>query len=86
MLHIMTTTIPITKARTNLGALVKKVRLEKAYVILEKDGFPVAGMMDIDEFEDYLDSRSASGTKEVAASRKDLVAKKKKSARLLLGL
>jgi PHD/YefM family antitoxin component YafN of YafNO toxin-antitoxin module len=47
--------LPLTKARVNLGALVKRVHLGKEYVILEKDGIPVAGLMDIDEFEDYLE-------------------------------
>jgi PHD/YefM family antitoxin component YafN of YafNO toxin-antitoxin module len=51
----MVTRIPITKARINLGALVKRIHLDKEYVILEKDGIPIAGMMDINEFEDYLE-------------------------------
>ena len=49
--------LPITQARINLGALVKRVHLNKEYVILEKDGIPIAGVMDIDEFEDYLELR-----------------------------
>jgi PHD/YefM family antitoxin component YafN of YafNO toxin-antitoxin module len=49
--------LPITKARINLGAVVKRVHLEKEYVILEKDGIPVAGLMDADELEDYLELR-----------------------------
>jgi hypothetical protein len=32
--------LPITKARINLGAVVKQVHLNKEYVILEKDGIP----------------------------------------------
>ena len=51
---LMITTIPITKARNNLGALIQQVHLNKEYVILEKDGIPMAGIMDIDEFGDYL--------------------------------
>ena len=47
--------LPITQARINLGAVVKQVHLNKEYVILEKDGIPIAGLMDIDEFEDYLE-------------------------------
>lgn len=47
--------LPITQARINLGALVKRVHLNKEYFILEKDGIPVAAVMDIDEFEDYLE-------------------------------
>ena len=33
--------LPITKARINLGAVVKQVHLNKEYVILEKDGIPL---------------------------------------------
>jgi PHD/YefM family antitoxin component YafN of YafNO toxin-antitoxin module len=47
--------LALAKARTNLGAVVERVRLNKRYVILEKDGVPVAGVMDIHEFEDYLE-------------------------------
>lgn len=82
----MTTTVAITKARTNLGAIVKKIHLEKGYVILEKDGFPVAGIMDIDEFEDYLDARNVDTAKEIASSQKDVSSKRTRSARALLDL
>ena len=47
--------LPITQARINLGALVKRVHLNKEYFILEKDGIPVAAIMDVDEFDDYLE-------------------------------
>lgn len=47
--------LTLTKARINLGAVVKRVHLNKEYFILEKDGIPLAGLMDIDEFEDYLE-------------------------------
>ncbi|HMH51660.1 MAG TPA: type II toxin-antitoxin system Phd/YefM family antitoxin [Candidatus Acidoferrum sp.] len=49
--------LALTKARNALGAVVKRVHLNKEYVILEKDGVPLAGLMDIDEFEDYLELR-----------------------------
>lgn len=49
--------LPLTKARNSLGAVVKRVHLGKKYIILEKDGIPLAGLMDIDEFEDYLELR-----------------------------
>lgn len=54
---LMVQRLPITQARINLGALVRRVHLNKEYVILEKDGIPIAGVMDIDEFEDYLELR-----------------------------
>ena len=47
--------IPITKARVNLGQVVRRVHNNKECFILEKDGIPVAGIIDVDELEDYLD-------------------------------
>jgi antitoxin (DNA-binding transcriptional repressor) of toxin-antitoxin stability system len=49
--------IPITAARINLGAVVKRVRLNGEYFILEKDGIPIVGIMGADELEDYLELR-----------------------------
>ena len=49
------TSMPITKARVNLGAVVRRVHLNKEYIILEKGGIPVVGLMDADELEDYLE-------------------------------
>lgn len=56
----MVTFIPITKARVNLGGLVKKVILNKEYFVLEKSGIPVAGIIDIEEFEDLLEMQDAN--------------------------
>lgn len=47
--------IPMTKARINLGELVRRVHTNKEYILLEKGGIPVAGIIDVDEFEDYLE-------------------------------
>ena len=47
--------IPITRARINLGQVVRRASVHREYFILEKDGIPVAGLMSADEFEDYLD-------------------------------
>lgn len=47
--------LPIARAQTNLESVVKRVHLNKEYLILKKDGIPVACVMDIDEFEDYLE-------------------------------
>ena len=49
--------LPLTKARINLGALIKRVHNNKEHFILEKDGIPVAALLDVDEYEDYLDAR-----------------------------
>jgi len=58
--------LPLTKARVNLGSLVRRIHLNKEYVILEKDGIPIVGMMDIDELEDYLELRDPELKKQIA--------------------
>ncbi len=52
----MTKNMPISKARVNLGAVVKGVREKGDVVILEKDGIPVASIVDVDLVEDLRDA------------------------------
>lgn len=47
--------IPITRARINLGQVARRVHINKEYFILEKDGIPVAAIMNVEELEDYLE-------------------------------
>jgi len=54
---IVVSRLPLTKARVNLGALVRRVHNNKEQFILEKGGIPVAALMDVDEYEDYLDTK-----------------------------
>ena len=68
--------IPITKARINLGALVRRVHLNKEYFILEKDGIPVAGIMDADELEDYLEVRDPKVRAHIRKSHQEYLAGK----------
>ena len=70
--NIMVSTIPITKARINLGALAKRVHLNKEYFILEKDGIPIAGIMDADELEDYLELQDPKARRDIAKSKTDI--------------
>ena len=63
--------MPITKARINLGAVVKQVHLNKEYVVLEKDGIPIAALMDAEEFEDYLELQDPEMKRHIAASTKE---------------
>jgi prevent-host-death family protein len=53
----MYTTMPITKVRINLGAIVRRVSLKKEPVILNRDGYPVAAIVDIEKMEDLMDSQ-----------------------------
>ena len=66
--------IPITKARINLGAVVKRAHLKGEYFILEKDGIPIAGIMDADEFEDYLELRDPKVKRAIQKSHLEYVA------------
>lgn len=68
--------IPITKARINLGQIVRRVRLNKEYFILEKDGIPVAGIMDADELEDYLEVQNPQVRADIERSHREYLAGK----------
>ncbi len=76
--------LPITQARINLGALVKRVHLNKEYVILEKDGIPVAGLMDIDEFEDYLELQNSKVRAHIRKSNQEYLAGRSRPAKEFL--
>ena len=80
----MVQTLPITKARINLGAVVKRIHLNKEYVILKKDGIPIAGIMDIDEFEDYLELHDPYVVRNIRKSNEEYLAGKSRPARDLL--
>ena len=63
--------IPITEARRNLGALVRRLHKKGEYFVLEKDGIPVAALMDPDELDDYLDMQDPEIRKSIEESDKD---------------
>ena len=76
--------IAITKARVNLGAVVKRTHLKGEYFILEKDGIPIAGLMPADELEDYLELRDPRVIKQIEESKKDEAAGRVRNAWELL--
>jgi prevent-host-death family protein len=76
--------LPLTKARNSLGAVVKRVHLGKTYVILEKDGIPLAGVMDIDEFEDYLELRDPKVQADIRRSTAEYLTGKSRPASAFL--
>ena len=59
--------IAITKARTNLGQVVRRARVNGECFILEKDGIPVAGIMNVDDMEDWLELQDPGMRKQIAA-------------------
>jgi PHD/YefM family antitoxin component YafN of YafNO toxin-antitoxin module len=76
--------LPLTQARNSLGAVVKRVHLNKEYVILEKDGIPLAGVMDIDEFEDYLELQDPKVQADIRRSTAEYRAGKSRPAAAFL--
>jgi PHD/YefM family antitoxin component YafN of YafNO toxin-antitoxin module len=76
--------ITLAKARDTLAAVVKRVHLNKEYVILEKDRIPLAGLMDIDEFEDFLELRDSKVRAHITKSRTEFQTGKSRPAHDLL--
>jgi PHD/YefM family antitoxin component YafN of YafNO toxin-antitoxin module len=50
------TSMPITKARVNLGAVVERVRTKNEIVSLEKGGIAVATLINTEYLEDMQDA------------------------------
>ncbi len=60
--------LPLTKARVNLGQVVRRVHVNREFFILEKDGIPVVGLMHVDDLEDYLEMQNKSVKEQVQTS------------------
>ena len=58
--------LPITKARINLGAVVERVRTTSERVTLEKGGIPVATIVNIEELEAIQDALDLLNAREEA--------------------
>lgn len=76
--------VPITRARINLGQVVRRVHVNREYFILEKDGIPVAGIMNVDELEDYLDMRDPGLKKQIRKSQEEYRRGEKRDASAFL--
>ena len=63
--------IPLTRARINLGQLVRRVHVNREYFILEKDGIPVAGIMNVDDLEDYLELQDPALKNQIKRSHRE---------------
>jgi antitoxin (DNA-binding transcriptional repressor) of toxin-antitoxin stability system len=72
--------IPITKARINLGQVVRRVHTNREYFILEKDGIPVAGVLNVDDMEDYLELQDPTIKNQIRKSYREYRRGKARSA------
>jgi prevent-host-death family protein len=66
--------VPVSEARARFGALIRRVQNDKECVVLERAGTAVAALVDIDEFEDYLELHDPDMTRVIAASHQDYLA------------
>ncbi len=73
--------MPMTKARINLGALVRGVHVRGDVVVLEKDGVPMAGIVDIDALEDLIEINDPKMQRKIKASMKAYLDGKARPAR-----
>jgi PHD/YefM family antitoxin component YafN of YafNO toxin-antitoxin module len=78
------TRVALSEARARLGAVVKRVHVDKEYVVLERDGEAVAALVEIDEFEDLLELRDPEVQRHIQQSREDELAGRMRPARELL--
>lgn len=76
----MVKTLPVSKARVKFGGVLEQIREKGGRVILEKHGIPIAMIVNIDEYEDYLDSTDPELQKRLKASYRDY-----KAGRLIPG-
>ena len=76
--------LPVTKARVNLAEVVERAHANKEYFILERDGIPVAGILDADELEDYLELQDPNIRRAIRESNADIAAGRMKPAEDLL--
>jgi restriction endonuclease len=60
--------LPLTKARVNLGQVVRRVHVNREFFILEKDGIPVVGLMHVDDLEDYLEMQNRPVKEQIQTS------------------
>lgn len=63
--------LPLTEARNNLGKVVRRVHINNETFILEKDGIPIAALMNISDFEDYIDTQDSKLNRQIKQSYKE---------------
>jgi len=70
--HAMIKTINTTNLRNNLKEATTYVRESKKPLIITERGVPTSVLVDIDEYEDYLESRNKEYVASVKKSREQI--------------
>jgi len=79
----MTNTVSIQDATKNLPDIIEKLRGDN-YFVVQKNGKPVAGIVGVDDMEDFLDLQNAALKKQIKKGYAEFKAGKAKPARLVL--
>ena len=67
----MTTAIPTTKVRTQLGSLLKRVAERKARFVITQGGKPSAVLLGIEDFDDMMEELDAEFQKSLRIAFKE---------------
>jgi len=78
------TRVSATEAKTHFGELIRRVKVGKEYIIVERDGLPVLGILDADELEDYLDLHDESLRAQIRQGYREYQAGKTRSVEKVL--
>jgi len=76
--------ISLDEARIKLPQLVRRVRRRRQYLIVEQDGVAVAGVMNPEELEDYLELQDAELNRQIETGYAEYQRGKATSARAFL--
>lgn len=76
--------IPVTKARINLGSVLRQAYSQKKSFLLEKSGIPIAGILGIEDFEDWLELSNPSLKNDIQKGYREYKKGKAKSVSTLL--
>jgi hypothetical protein len=73
--------VPMKLARATIGQLAKRAHSNNEIFILESDGIPLAGLMNVSDLEDYLDTQDPKVKMSIAKSHQDFLAGRVRPAR-----
>lgn len=78
------THLALTEARARFGEVIRRVQAGKEQFILERGGVPVAALIDIDEFEDYVELQDPEVRGIIKEGHEDYLAGRSRPAEALM--
>lgn len=81
----MVKTLSLEKAKKELPDIVEKLQ-SGDFVVVQKNGRPVAGIVDVDDMENFLELQNSVMKRQIAKGYREFKARKTVSARSFLQL